>query len=179
MTKTQQVTTKEMPPIEVPAQIQNGFAMVNFVRAILERDKKDNAFIIYEISFGITEEHAEADAKGRIFIPKKVKRVWEAMNQLDLKSCEILDIPPQAVTFAIAPDMGDDKSSLVLEGSNIEQMKLRLITEKGTGKARKYVRLSCQIRIPAGESSISFARKHFGRKIWLDWEQAQKEFFTN
>ena len=100
---------------------------------------------------------------------------WKAMLANDLKSCEISGIPPQAIEFAAVPDGGSDLDYPVIEPA---KMKLALIKEKGTGKVREYVRLSCRIRVEVDKKAIAFAQLHFGHPIWMKWEQAQKEMFN-
>lgn len=157
-----------MPPVEVPEQIQNGFALVNFVDATLERDKKDNGFILYRLSIKLTDEHEK-------YVPRKIKKAWDGLLECDLKTAKLKEIKPHKIELAIAPD-GDDKP-LEVDAALVEKISLDMITEKGTGKARNFVRLTCSLRFSLSDSTLRFARIHFGHNVWLKWEQAQKELF--
>lgn len=165
---TPQKATSEIPSTEVPAQIQNGFALVNFVDATLERDKKDNGFILYRLSIKLTDEHEK-------YVPRKIRKAWEGLLECELKTAKLKEIKPHAIELAIAPD-GDDKA-LEVDAALIEKISLDMITEKGTGKARNFVRLMFSIRFSLGDSTLRFARIHFGHNVWLKLEQAQKELY--
>jgi len=171
MTKSQQeILTNEMPPVEIPAQVQNGFALVNFVDATLERDKEDNGFILYKISLPLSDEHKK-------YVPRKVRKSWDALLECDMKRAMIKELRPHLCEFACAPD-GDDKS-LKIEAAGIEKVTLDLIQETGTGKTKEYVRLTFVARMSVSDQTIRFARIHFGHNVWLFWEQAQKELALN
>jgi hypothetical protein len=167
---TKEKVINKLPPTETPKQIQNGFGLVSFVRAIFDRDKDDDSYLVFELSFPLTEEHEK-------YIPAKALKAWKALKACDLNSLEVKNIPLHEINLSPSPE-GDEELSFGTSSVSIEKLRLTNVVEKGTGKKREYVRLSFRLRFELEKDAVEFASVHFGRPIWLRWKQLQEEMFN-
>lgn len=152
---------KEQPP---ESQVRKGYALATFVKPHFERDKDDNAFVSYEISLPLTEEHKK-------WVPDEIGEAWEIAQNHGYKVQDI-NVENQACEILLAPDAKD--GSLKVDVAEIEKAAISTIVEKGTGEEREVIRLQFRIRLELDNDAGRFARVHFGHPVWLKLEPLQR-----
>jgi hypothetical protein len=148
---------------EQEAAVREGFALCKFVSFGAERDKHDKAFISFNVSLPLTEEHEK-------WIPDDLRWAWEAVEEHDSKISQAF-IPNQVAEIRVAPDATD--GSIKIGDAEIESAAISKITEKGTGEEREVIRLQMRLRMEMDTETARFARVHFGHNVWLKLHELQ------
>lgn len=152
---------------DVPA-VKKGYAVASFVKPHLERDKDDKAFIAFELSFPLLEEHEKKN-----ILPARIVEGWKALVKHGLDKVSIPNVPPQVVELALAPDAIAKQTCLKLEFAEIERANVSVLEEKGSGKSKEVIRLTFRAKCELDNESMRFARLHFGHDVWLKLKQVQ------
>ena len=145
--------------------VRKGFALVTFVKPHFERDKDDHAFVSYEMSLPLTEEHED-------WIPDEIEEPWELATNHGYKIQDIA-IENQVAEILLAPNVKE--GSLKIDAAEIEKATVSTIVEKGSGEENEVIRLQFRIRMDLDNDSGRFARVHFGHPVWLKLEPVQRK----
>jgi hypothetical protein len=147
------------------AAVRKGFALATFVKVIFERDKEDRAFMLFEISLPLTEEH-------RDWVPEEIAAAWAVVDDHGYKVQDI-KVANQVAEIQVVPDAKD--GALKIDTAEIGNVAIDVITEKGTGEDREVTRLRFRLRLDLDNETGRFARVHFGHPIWLKLEPLQRK----
>jgi hypothetical protein len=155
---------------QLESAVRKGYALATFVKPHFERDKDDKAFVSYEISLPLTEEHKD-------WVPDEIGEAWEvaADHGYEIKHIQVEN---QACDILIAPDAKDmtpGSTGLKVDAVEIEQAAISTVVEKGTGEEREVIRLKLRIRMDLDNDAGRFARVHFGHAIWLKLQPLQRK----
>jgi hypothetical protein len=145
--------------------VRKGYALATFVKPHFDRDKDDKAFVSFEISLALTEEHKK-------WVPDEIGEAWEVASE---HGYEIKHIPVENQTCEIllAPDAKD--GSLRVDVAEIEQAGISTVVEKGAGEEREVIRLKLRIKMYLDNDSGRFARVHFAHPVWLKLQPIQRK----
>jgi hypothetical protein len=147
----------------MPKVVRGGRMLARFVRAHFDRDGKDRAVAVLEVSFPLTPEH-----KG--MLPTAVEKQWNNIKAGGVTSITVRDIPAQTIGISLLPD---DKEDLVLVGALIQKATLALKIEKGKGKTVEVIRYSFRISAERSKEIIKFATTYDGSEIWITSKRTQ------
>jgi hypothetical protein len=164
--KKEKPAQQELPNVgkpETPKVVRAGRMLAHFVRAHFDRDGKDRAVAVLEVSFPLTPEH-----KG--MLPSQVEKQWKNIKDGGVTSVTVRDIPAQTVNISLLPDGSDD---LVLVGALIQKATLALKVEKGKGKEVEVIRYSFRISTERSKEIIKFATTYDGSEIWITSKRTQ------
>ncbi len=146
--------------------VRKGFALATFVKVIFERNKEDVAFVLFEISLPLVEEHQK-------WCPSEINDAWEVIKMHSGYTIKDIPVEAQVVDIQIAPDAKD--GAIKIDLGEIEKASIEVITEKGTGEEREVTRLQFRIRTELDNDTGRFARVHFGHPVWLKMEPLQRK----
>jgi hypothetical protein len=150
----------------VESAVRKGYALATFVKPHFERDKDDKAYVSYEISLPLTEEH-------RNWVPDEIGEAWEVAADHGYKLTDI-EVENQVCEILLTPD-GSREGGLKVDTAEIEKAAISTITEKGTGEDREVIRLHFRIRMEVDNDTGRFARVHFGHPVWLKLQPLQRK----
>lgn len=168
-TPTRQEKLIETEPFAEVA-IKNDFMVAEFIQPHLSRNKDDKAFIAFEISFPLTEEHLA----NRKLLPGRIVQAWqEATVKIGLDKVSIPDVPAQDIEIALAPDAVEKVTRIELKFAEIEQAKISVVEAKGDGKAKEVTRLQFRAKVELDMENWRFAKAHFAHTVWLKLAQTQ------
>lgn len=145
--------------------VRKGYALATFVKPHFERDKDDKAFVSYEISLPLTDEHDE-------WVPDEISEAWQIAKDHGYKVQDI-DVENQCCEILLAPDAKE--GGLKVDAAEIEKTTISKIVEKGTGEEREVIRLQFRIRLDLDNDAGRFARVHFGHPVWLKLQPLQRK----
>jgi len=148
--------------------VRKGYALATFVRAHFERNKDDKAFVLYEISLPLTDEHHD-------WVPDEIGEAW-AVAQTHGYKVQDIEVENQCCELVLSPDAKESKDgSLKVDTAEIEKTTISKIVEKGTGEEREVIRLQFRIRLDLDNDAGRFARVHFGHPVWLKLQPLQRK----
>jgi hypothetical protein len=153
---------------EAQTVVRDGFIAATFVKPHLARDKNDKAFISFELSLPLEDEHK----KGKV-VPKRLPEAWAAVEDHGFDEVSIPDVPAQTITMAVAPEAAKDKTALSIPFVEIEKAEISVVEEKGTGESRVVTRLRFRAKCELDNENWRFARVHFGHVVWIKLEKTQ------
>lgn len=164
------VKTALVGPTEpIEQNVRNGFCLSHFIKPHFERDKEDHAFVAFEVSFPLTEEHA-AKSKSHP-LPEKIYDAWDAVQEHGFKRVDILGVELQNVELMLVPDSAD--SGLKITGAEIEKASISSVLEKGIGEEKEVIRLHFRIKTELDKETGRFASTHFGHQVWVRMRNQQ------
>lgn len=155
-----------VPDQSVATAVREGYCLASFVKPIPERTKKDKAFVWFEVSMVLTEEHEEDDV-----LPDEILEAWEALDKFHLKKADALKVDAHNVQLRLVPNSSD--SQLTIQGALIERATVARIQVRGTGKGRTIDQLRFRIKTDLDKETWRWAGLYFGRNVWLKLYQAQ------
>ena len=144
--------------------VRKGYAQANFVKVIFERDEDDKAIVSFEMSLPLTEEHEK-------WVPDEIGTAWKVVKAHGYKVQDI-EVEAQVAELLIAPDAKD--GSLKVD-TDVDQVRISVITEKGTGEERDITRLQFRLKTDLDNESGRFARVHFGHPVWVKLQPIQRK----
>jgi hypothetical protein len=147
------------------AVVRDGFALVTFLKPHFDRDKDDHAFVSYEMSLPLTEEHAK-------WVPEEIAEAWEVVSDHGYKVGEIR-IENQRAEILLAPKVKE--GSLIVDTAEIESAMISTVVESGSGEDKEVIRLKFRVRMELDNDAGRFARVHFGHPVWLKLEPLQRK----
>lgn len=160
---------KELEAQAEPAPVvRNGYIVANFVKPHLERNKDDKAFIAFELSFPLTDEH-----KNHGLLPARIIEGWNALAKHGFDKVSVPDVPAQIVELALAPDAIEKQTCLKLPFAEIEKVSISVIQAKGSGAEKDETRLLFRAKTELDMENWRFAKAHFAHTIWLKMGLAQ------
>ncbi len=155
-----------VPDQSIATAVREGFCLASFVKPVPERAKKDKAFVWFEVSMVLTEEHEEDDV-----LPDEILEAWEALDKYHLKKADALKVDAHNVQLRLVPNSPD--SQLTINGALIERATVSRIQIKGTGKGRVVDQLRFRIKTDLDKETWRWAGLYFGRNVWLKLYQSQ------
>jgi hypothetical protein len=157
-------TQQDLPGLAVvpdtPQVIRNKQMFVDFVEAILARDKNDAPLLKLKFSFMLTPEHEN-------YLPPEVIKAWKIVKQGDCKRFDIIEVPPQTITVNEVPDDEGTPPDLKIVSAVIERPSLQVIEESGSGKNKTGIRFSFLAITDRTEEPTEFAIRHDGDGVWI------------
>jgi hypothetical protein len=160
-----QATTLVAENKRAEAAVRKGFALATFVKPLFDRDEDDKAFVSFEISLPLTDEHEK-------WVPEEIRDAWEIVKEHGYKVQDI-HVANQCAEILLAPDAKD--GSLKVDAAEIESATISKIVESGTGEDREVIRLKFRIRMDLDNDSGRFARVHFSHPVWVKLEPLQRK----
>lgn len=162
----QQKLDIEAPPPQ--PTVVNNFISAKFLKPHPERDKDGKAFVGFEISFPLAEEHRD-----KKLLPARILEAWQIVSEHGYPSLSIDGIPAQVVVLAIAADALEKETALTLPFAEIENATISVVEETGQGEATKVSRLKFRAVVEIDSDNWRWARTNFQKVIWIKMSQAQ------
>jgi len=164
---TQQQLPGVVGPPDTPQVIRNKQMFVEFVEAILMRDKDDEPLLKMKFSFMLTPEHEQ-------YLPEEVVDAWRIVKLGHCKRYDIkeIEVPAQTIAINLVPD-DEAVVDLKIVGAVIEKPSLQVIEETGTGKSKTGIRFSFIAVTSRDEAPTEFAIQHDGDGVWLAMQRTQ------
>lgn len=175
---------QEAPPIETkdaPTQeklldteaaqepvVRNGYLVANFVKPHLERNKDDKAYIAFELSFPLTDEH-----KNHGLLPNRIVEGWNALTKHGFDKVSVPDVPAQTVELALAPDSIEKQTCLKMEFAEITNVSVLVVQTKGSGEAKDETHLRFRAKTEMASELWRWAAVHFGHTVWVKMQTVQ------
>lgn len=158
---------QELPEVgapDVPLLIRNNQMYVDFVEAILTRDKDDAPLLKMKFSFMLSPEHEE-------LLPAEVVNAWKIVQQGHCKRYDIIEVSGQTISVNLVPD--DEVVDLKIVNAVIEKPILQVIEETGSGKTKAGIRFSFLAVTERGKNPTEFAILHDGEGVWIAMQRTQ------
>jgi hypothetical protein len=150
---------------DTPQVIRNKQMFVDFVEAVLARDKDDNPLLKLKFSFMLTPEHEE-------HLPPQVVRAWNIVKEGNCKRYDVIEVHPQTIEVNLVPD-DEQVVDLKMVNAIIEKPTLQLIEESGSGKNRTGIRFSFLAITSRDKEPTEFAIRHDGEGVWIRMHATQ------
>jgi hypothetical protein len=154
--------------------VRNGYLVANFVKPHLERNKDDKAFIAFELSFPLTDEH-----KNHGLLPSRIIEGWTALTKHGFDKVSVPDVPAQTVELALAPDSIEKQTCLKMPFTEITNVCVLVVQTKGSGEAKDETHLRFRVKTEMASELWRWAAVHFGHIVWLKMSQSQGSLLEN
>lgn len=151
---------EEAPP---PAEVQNGFVLMKFVRCKLTKEKTGARFVNMEFSTGLTDESAPLFGRA---IEERYQMLRDDAGVTELR---ISDMQVHTLDVAIAADM----KPAVHCGIQPQKVSLAVVQEKGSGEELDVIRFSFTAPVPQSEEILGWGAYNHGNLVWLKMCQRQ------
>jgi hypothetical protein len=157
----------DTPEQEKPV-VHGNYCVANFIQPHLSRDKDDKAFIAFEISFPLTDEHKENKR-----LPARIIEAWDALTKHGFPRLFVGEVPAQTVELALAPDAIEKSTCLKIPFAEITNANISVVEQKGEGKSKDITRLSFRAKTELDIDNWRFAKAHFAHTVWVKMERSQ------
>lgn len=148
--------------------VRNGYLVANFVKPHLERNKDDKAYIAFELSFPLTDEH-----KNHGLLPNRIVEGWNALTKHGFDKVSVPDVPAQMVELALAPDSIEKQTCLKMEFAEITNVSVLVVQTKGSGEAKDETHLRFRAKTEMASELWRWAAVHFGHTVWVKMQTVQ------
>lgn len=148
---------------EAPEQVENGMALMQFVRVKPTRDRTKTRFLELELSVGLTEKSAP------LFGRAVEDRYAILRDDAGVTALSISDAPAHTIDIAMVPG-GDSVIHAVIQPQKVN---LHAIQEKGSGEERTVIRLQFVAPIAQTEELAKWACATHGELVWVNMGETQ------
>lgn len=148
------------------AKVEKGMVLMNFVKAIPTRDKRNNdRFVSLHFSAILSPEGAG------LFSDKVSARFELMMDDKGLTDLHVHDLPIQMLDLARA----EDGKNVLHEPVEPSKVGLAVIESKGSGETVKGIRLSFVAPIKQRDEVLLWAGAHHGELVWVKMGDSQRK----
>jgi hypothetical protein len=148
---------------EAPEQVENGMALMQFVRVKPARDRTKKRFLELELSVGLTEESAP------LFGSAIEDRYAILRDDAGVTALSISDAPAHTIDIAMAPG-GESVIHAVIQPQKVN---LHAVQEKGSGEERTVIRLQFVAPIAQTDELAKWACATHGELVWVNMGETQ------
>ena len=154
----------------MPGPVNGEKMLVHFVKPVFKKTKKGERTVALEFSLPLTDEHED-------LLHKTIKDGWKFLARRGMKKLDITEVPCHIIKLWLADDQ--EKEALILPVAGITNVTLATIQEKGSGQAKKVIRLSFRALVKMSAQVGKFAEYNFSENLWMEWHESQEQLFED
>ena len=162
---TKQAEQQELLKQDVPVvpMIVGDKYCVRFVKEAGFKKVEDERMVGLDFSTALTPGHDD-------LLDSNILAAVKFLRKSHVGYCGDIEIPNQTIEISLASDMDPVLKLVAAEATNVC---VDHVTEKGSGKENRVLRLSWRVMTEASEEVVEFIRTHFDDSVWIEMHPAQ------